>query len=38
MANIVQQMGARSKKESRKWRKHEKKKLQAIEHAFGVKK
>jgi len=36
MGSIVQQMGPRSKKESKKWRKEEKKKLQAIQHAFEI--
>lgn len=36
MEGIVQQMGPMSKEESKKWRKQEKKKLQAIRQAFKV--
>ncbi len=36
MEGIVRQMGPGSKKESRKWKKQEKRKHQAIQHAFKV--
>jgi len=37
MANIAQQMGPKSKRESKQWRKTEKKKLIAIDNAFNTK-
>jgi hypothetical protein len=36
MASIIKQMGPRSKKEAKQWRKQEKKKLEAIEKAFEL--
>jgi hypothetical protein len=36
MANIAQQMGPKSKKDAKHWRKQEKKKLEVIEHAFNT--
>ncbi len=36
MANIAQQMGPKSKRESKQWKKTEKKKLVAIDHAFNT--
>lgn len=36
MEGIVQQMGPKSNQESKKWRKQEKKKHQAIQRAFKV--
>ena len=37
MASIIKQMGPRSKKEAKQWRRTEKKKLEAIENAFNTK-
>jgi hypothetical protein len=37
MANIAQQMGPRSKRDAKRWRKQEKKKLEVIENAFNTK-
>lgn len=36
MGNIAQQMGPKSKRESKRWKKQEKKKLIAIDHAFNT--
>jgi hypothetical protein len=36
MGNIAQQMGPRSKKDAKRWRGQEKKKLEKIEEAFNT--